>query len=102
MLGEAVESSQAGALARLDQRCPAPKTPGPKGMGRHLGYCGVASTKKAPPAVLRRRALHYPQWRCHIHHRIYELEYLALRFCGALGLFWCVYGTRPIPPPTSS
>ena len=31
MLGEAVESSQAGALARLDQRCPAPKAPGPMG-----------------------------------------------------------------------
>ena len=34
-------------LARLDQRCPAPKSPGPNGMGRHWGYCGVAPTRRA-------------------------------------------------------
>ncbi len=75
MLGEAVESSQAGALAQLDQRCPAPKAPGPTGMGRHWGYCGVARTRKGFPTHPRSGALHYPQWRSHIRHRIYELEY---------------------------
>ena len=36
-------------LGRLDQRCLAPKSPGPLGMGRHWGYCGVAPTRKALP-----------------------------------------------------
>ena len=79
--GRRSSRARPGGLARLYQRCPAPKTPGPKAMGRHWGYCRVAPTRIAlqgcpSPARL---ALPYPQWRSHIRDRIYEFEYLA---CG--------------------
>ena len=49
--------------------------PVPKGWGGIGGIAALRRRGKHSLAVPRLRALHYPQWRSHIHHRIYELEY---------------------------
>ena len=54
--------------------------PVPKGWGGIGGIAALRRREEPARAVRRRRALHYPQWRSHITHRIYLLEYLALLF----------------------
>ena len=78
MLGEAVESCQPlAALLDSTNAAQRQKRPVPKGWGGIGGIAALRRRGEPARAVRRQRALHYPQWRSHIRHRIYEFEYLA-------------------------
>ena len=51
------------------------KHPVPMGWDGIGGIAALRRRREPARAVRRRRALHYPEWRSHIRHRIYELEY---------------------------
>ena len=77
ILGEAVESCQAiRALGDSTNAAQRQKRPVPRGWGGIEGIAALRRRGEPARAVRRRRALHYPQRRSHIHHRIYEFEYL--------------------------
>ena len=78
MLGKALESGQAWA-ALLDSSNAAQRQNCPvlKGWGGVGGIAALRRRVKPARDVRRRRALHYPQRRSHIRHRIYEHEYLV-------------------------